>query len=84
MNWLKIEINLIKKKTLRESLRNFPTIEKKYWSFGEAISFDEAKKLQNATPLAKMRGFNSGPPSRFDTQNTEKIGTCLLFSAKCK
>lgn len=64
-----IEINLIKEKIYCvNALRNFPTIEKKYWSLGEAISFDEAKKLQNATPLAKkMRGFNSGPPSRFDT-----------------
>ncbi|MDA9713840.1 AlwI family type II restriction endonuclease [Alphaproteobacteria bacterium] len=64
-----IEINLIKEKIYRvNALSNYPSIKAKYDKLNEPLSAKEATKLQDSTPLAKkQRGFDRGPPSRFDT-----------------
>lgn len=71
----RILLELICEKIIRpdQGFRRHSNLKTKYFS-NEKFSIDEAKKLLEATtPAKKQRGFDVGPPSRFETYfNTPK------------
>src|SRR5210317_114200 len=71
----RILLELICEKIIRpdQGFRRYSNLKTKYFS-NEKFSIDEAKKLLEATtPAKKQRGFDVGPPSRFETYfNTPK------------